>query len=244
MDAWCTDVFDDMLDHLTQYDEEDEFELRPVDNKVLHDFFIGTKFSPILTALDTDALRVADRMERKNAVSDSKEYRRDVGLRELSRWLDEEKEFDEDEFNQHQNPKLPMRYGDWLDLIDVVDRRRLPMTDDETGEKGRVRMLAKAIVALTSYATNLHWKLDHLLHHTITPTVAGTQALFDQLLVKYPFLARCDDHVANVVPNEEPIELGRTSKVRCLLIYTRTYTDTQIYTYNPFYPKIILTYSY
>ena len=232
MGGWCADVFEDMLEELGAYDEEEEFELRPVDYKVLRDFFRGSKFSPFLTALDKDTARVAKREERKIAVNTFKEYRREMGLRELTRWIDEDKVFDEDEYNLYNNPTLPMRYGDWLDLIEVADKKRLPMTDDETSEsEGRVRKLASAVVALTSYATNLHWKIDHLLHHTVTPPVTGTRAIHEQLLVKYPFLVRCDDHVAQVVPHEDPIELGRTSKV-CTRTYTRTYTDTEIYTYN------------
>jgi len=246
MGAWCVDVFDDMLDELGKYDEEDEFELRPVDYKVLRDFFRGSKFSPFLTALDKDTARVAKREERKIAVSNFKEYRRDLGLRELSRWIDDEKEFDEDDYNLYNNPTLPMRYGDWLDLVEVAETKRLPMTDDETDEsecRVHVRQLVSAVVALTSYATDLHWKIDHLLQHTVTPTATGTRVIHAQLLVKYPFLARCDDHVAQVVPHEDPIELGRTFKVYTRT-YTRTYTDTEIYTYNIFHPKIILTYSY
>ena len=201
IEQWCEDVFGTMTSHVDDYEDPADYRLTTADSVDLQKLLMGKHFDPILAALDSNVERVAARVAHQEAIHNFRDYRRDTATRELGRWLDSEKDYDEDDYTSYENPKAPLKYSDWMDIENSSDSD-----------------LRKAFASLVGYTTNLHWKIDHLLRHTDVPKASTPAVLFEQLKKKFPFLAECDDHVANLT-NDEPIQLGRTAAVCDLLLF-------------------------
>jgi hypothetical protein len=202
---WCTDSWADMAEHVGQYDDEAEYKLSPGDAHVLRAFLMGTAVYPILTSLDTDPSRVAARKKKGEDVSDFQSLRRDQGLHELCRWLDDTKVYDRDDFEDTKNAKTPLKYSAWLDLLNDI------AAGEE--EEGQLKATySKALASILAYVHNLHFKLDYVLANIKLAGHSGSAYADDDLKARHPFLHNCDDHVAKV-PNSVPIMLARTSAV-------------------------------
>jgi hypothetical protein len=202
---WCTDSWPEVAEHVGQYDDEAEYQLSPGDAKLLQAFLMGTAVHPILTALDTDPSRVAARKKKGEDVSDFQSLRRDQGLHELCRWLDDTKVYDRDDFEDTKNAKTPLKYSAWLDLLNDIEGN-----EEEEGQPKAI--YTKALASMLSYTHNLHYKLDYLLANMKLAGQAGSAYADDDLKARFPFLHNCDDHVAKV-PHSVPIMLARTSAV-------------------------------
>jgi hypothetical protein len=200
--GWCTDCSEDIKDHIGKYDNPDDYDLLPADADQLRIFLLGSAFHPILTALDADPERVAAREKKEEDVLEFQSSRRRTGLRELDRWLGDLKEFDEDDYSSTPNAKIPMQYGDWLELDHILD-------DVEEGaegiDKAGQRLLTNAVQHLMTYVHNMHYKLDYLLGNSKnTQHSAGPAAAEEELRARHPFLNQCDDHVFKLPPLQAP----------------------------------------
>ena len=180
VEGWCADSFRDMAQHLGDYDSEEDFQLSTEHQKALQSFLLGSLFNPFLAALDRDTARVEARKEKAQQVSSFKDFTRNEGLRDLGRWLDDNREFDPDDFVDVQNPTIPIKYGQWVDLARHAN-------SDENGdyEGFLLHDLTKAVTALLGYTNKMHWKLDYLLRNSKHTPASGPPA-FAQLATKHP----------------------------------------------------------
>jgi hypothetical protein len=206
MAAWCDNNFDDVCQFLGDEDTEEEFTLRPKDSAMLQVYLRSAQFHPILASLDTDSERVQARMETQQAIRNFKEYKRDMGLRELSAWLDRNKDDAPEELDQMNAPKIPLPYDAWREL---TQHSELPH-DDQQSPTGPIN--STTIHHMLSYMYNMHWKMDYLLNQQKLYKSAGADADINTLKARYPFLLSCDPHIWDV-PNVTPLMLARTSGV-------------------------------
>ncbi len=202
---WCKDSFDDMTGHLTDLEEDQEFVLKPADAAALRGFLMGQDFDPILAALDADITRVDERKERALTLSKFKAYTRFRGKQELSRWLDEDRDYDPDEYADLPNAKIPLNYIDWQALVTTIE------SGIET--PGDIHQVAKALGQVVHIVAQQQWKLDHLLRVSNESNSTTSHNALEELKAKYPFLHNCDDHVSTV-PNVAPMQLSRSRGVR------------------------------
>ena len=133
----------------------------------------------------------------------------------MSRWLD--KEYDPDDYNHMPNPKIPLKYGEWEELA-----AKCRGYGDGPPATEMVQ-LYKAVGSLLSYTHKMQWKVDYLLDYINNASSSKPgPADFATLVVKHPFLAACDDHVAKL-SNVAPMMLSRTPQVRPLSLLHALY---------------------
>lgn len=210
---WVEASVDDMEAHIGAMDDAAEFFLKGDDARSLQAFLLGPAFDPFLEALDPDNTRVQARKKAENDLHDFKALRRDRGARELHRWLGPEDneplgEFDADSYADVPDAKVPTKYSEWLEMMayhEVLRESIHPQTSHEL-------LLSHCLLNLMNYAHNMQYKLDYLLRTSRIPQERVSDSPFEDFMVKHPFLARCDDHVAKV-RNSNPTALARTSAV-------------------------------
>jgi hypothetical protein len=193
---------------LGEMDDDNEFMLSKKNANIFQTFVMSATFIPFMDALDANSDRAALRKKQAEDINEFKAFRRDRGARELHRWLqtpDNPVEYDEDNYTALEFAKTPERYPEWLELIDVSTR----LNDDQ----GMAEIISKALLNLMNYAHNMHFKLDYLLANarTLPESVSGGDP-FEDFVLKYPWLSRCDDHVAKL-KSSNPVQLSRTSTV-------------------------------
>jgi hypothetical protein len=202
--AWCSEAYETVLANMCEEEQGEEFALRPVDANILQKFLKGTSFHPILVSLDANEARVIKRQEKEAATETFTAYRREMGARELCRWLDNNKEFDPEEFDDVTPPVIPLPYAIWQEIDACASAK------DELSLEAPV--FSEAIKCLLSYVHGIHWKIDWLLENCRTAKVAHSDADVETLKSRFPFLHDCHPSVWSV-PNTTPLMLSRTPGV-------------------------------
>ena len=224
MTAWCESNFEQIMDLLGDEENESEYNLRPSDAQDLQTFLLGKNFHAILASLDADHDRVAKRQERREAVDVFKAYRRDMGTRELSRWVDSTKEYDQDDYEDMKSPPIPVPYDTWQEVDHYASTTH---PDDVTNPSGP--LFSEVIRSMLAYVHSLHYKIDYIMKHNKSLQSAGHASERANLQIRHPFLLACDAHVWEV-PNTTPKMLARTPPVQpftlriltCLFLPART----------------------
>jgi hypothetical protein len=203
---WSKDIFEQVVEHIGAYDNENEWMLDEGACKSLQHFFLGSDFKPFLIALDMDETRVMERAKLAEEKQALKDFLRLNGHRELARWLDKEQDFDESDLDNTIFPNIPIPYEKMLDLQDLLK--------DINVKDTTIDLLASSLLDMARYTHAMHFKIDALQSRlgeaASAPEPSQTHA---SLLVKYPWLSRCDDHVFNLPPGQLAMELARTSAV-------------------------------
>ena len=192
------------MDHLTTFDDENEFRLDKADSATLRDFLRSKSFVPFLTALDTDFERVAKRESQSKQAAKLHELHESRGKQNLHRWLRKPEEYDPLDYAGIPFPSNPVPSADWVHLKKVV----MPVAEGE-GD-----IMPRIVNHLTQYTHALHYKLDELLEMVNDKSTSSKDPTpeWDDLVGKYPFLSKCDDHV-RLVPKVPPLLLSRTPAV-------------------------------
>jgi hypothetical protein len=208
MGAWCKSNNESVMELLGEEENELEFKLRPADEKDLQEFLMGKHFHAILASLDADLDRVAERQERRQKIAVFKAYRRDMGARELNNWLDNTKDYDEDDYLETKSPPIPIPYSMWQQIDDFS---RTTRAADETDPSSP--LFSETMGSLLAYVHSMHWKIDYLLAQNKNVKNVGHESEKAALQARYPFLLDCDSHIW-LVANETPKMLARTSAVQ------------------------------
>ena len=210
---WSRQLFPDVVKHIGEFENEQEWILNDDAAKSLRHFFLDGNFDPFLIALDTDETRVAARAKHAEEKEQLKEKMRMNGVLELWRWHEDGKDFNEDDYDTTAFPKIPIPYDSVIALEDLMK--------DVSMEETTIYLLTSCMLNMSRYIHGLHYKIDDL--QSKCRQVAGapahniTQAA---LLLKHPWLSRCDDHVLSLPPGEKAIDLARTPPViACVLAF-------------------------
>jgi hypothetical protein len=203
---WSHAIYQDVVQHIGEFENEKEWKLDRATSESLQQFFLGSKFEPFLIALDTDETRVAERARHAEEKRALKETMRLDGVRELWRWNDDGKDFNEDDYNLTTFPKIPIPYDKMIHLQD--------MNKDDTMVDTNLGLHTSCILNMGRYLHALHYKIDELQskcrEERAAPSLNITQAAH---VLKRPWLSKCDDHVFELPPGENAMELARTPAV-------------------------------
>lgn len=202
LSAWTEDWSILVSLHLTQFDDDSEFELSLPNAECFREFLQSVNFHPFLAALDTDAGRVASRAEKEHLKFSLHDRLEKSGKRELHRWWGLDADYDEEEYNDTPFPMHPIPIGDWVELETSIAQ----------GE-GTGVLVSSLVHSMARYMHSLHYKVDMLKDQLRAMERAGPRSGdWTEVIAKFPFLSDCDDHVRQT-PNTKPMLLSRTSAV-------------------------------
>ena len=188
-------------DHLGDFDQEEDFQLDHLGAAGLRTFLRGPYFLHFLAALDLDRERVALREEEGESMLKLQESNDDLLNYHLKKWIEDEGHLDPADY---ESTKMP---GPALPMKDLVSLKNILMPQGLLDNDLTPANLYD--LAIYSQLTNL--KVNMLLDMVTAQglVVQNSAPGWDDMVLKFPFLSQCDDHVRNV-PRGTPLQLSRT----------------------------------
>ena len=203
-EEWAASMLPQIRDHIGDFDEEDDFKLDEIGATGLRDFLRGPSFLPFLTALDIDRERVTRREEETLSMVKLEESHDHLLKYHLNKWIEEEANLDPADYDSTKIPSPALPIKDMVLLKNDLMPKAAIVGDITPGN----------IYALALYAQLTNLKVNALLDIVTAQGLVAKDSSpgWEDMLLKFPFLSQCDDHVKNV-PRGTPLQLSRTRAV-------------------------------